>query len=75
MLKPIMERLQRDNGARVTFVDLDVGIAKAAALKYDVLSVPTVIVLKDNVEVGRVIGLKLQREYQALIDKAHEANV
>ena len=69
MLIPVMERVESAN-TDVHFIQIDVDKNRDLIKEVGLNSVPAVMVYKDGKEVGRILGLKLQRDYQELIDNA-----
>lgn len=63
--KPLMESMQ--NEMPVTFIDVDA--SPQTAQQYNVRSVPTTIVLKNGMEIGRVVGAKPKDEIRALYNR------
>ena len=53
----------------VLFTEHDVDDDFEEASKYDIKSVPTVIVIKDGVEVNRVIGLSTKSKYTGILNE------
>jgi thioredoxin 1 len=60
-----MESMQ--NEMPVTFIDVDASPQTAA--QYNVRSVPTTIVLKNGMEVGRVVGARTKEEIRAIYNR------
>lgn len=63
--KPIMESLQ--NEISITFIDVD--SSPQTATQYNIRSVPTVIVLKNGMEIGRAVGVKTKEEIRSLYNR------
>jgi thioredoxin 1 len=75
MLGPVIEDLHNDNKDKnVTIGKLNVDEHGTVAAKYSVRSIPTVIFLRDGVEVEgtKIVGLKSKSEFQAVIDELLE---
>ena len=53
-MEPILEQFTADTGILVAGVDID--NSPELAQEYDVMSIPTLVYLKEGVEVGRQIG-------------------
>ena len=69
MLTPIILKLSEENELKdVTIgkINVDTGIELGA--KYGVRNIPTIIYLKDGLEVDRTTGLKTKEEIQNKID-------
>ena len=62
MLTPIMEQV-KGNFSDIDFQNIDIESQYEIAQKYDVRSVPTVIIEKNGEEVGRYAGLQSQMTY------------
>lgn len=56
--------------ANVSFAECDADEQPDILSSYHIKSLPTVVVLKAGEEIGRIEGLKLQADYQTLIDAA-----
>ena len=65
MFKPLMESMQ--NELPIQFIDVDSSPQTAA--QYNIRSVPTTIVVKDGMEIGRVTGAKSKEEIRALYNR------
>lgn len=67
MMSPMIEELANEVGEDYIVGKLNVDEAPETAAKYGVQSIPTVIVFKKGVEVGRSIGFKNKEELKALL--------
>ncbi len=67
MMAPILEELEKQWGDSVEVVKINVDENPTEAQKYRVLSIPTYIIEKDGVEVGRKIGFTPKTEINKLI--------
>ena len=67
MLGPVLEQLAADR-PDVTVAKVDVDEQRELAIQYRVMSVPTVIFLKDGKEVDRKIGVREPAEYTERLD-------
>jgi thioredoxin 1 len=56
MIAPIVEQIARENEGKVTVGKLDVDANGETALKYGVMSIPTLILFKDGQPVERLVG-------------------
>lgn len=56
MLAPVLDSLEEDYEDKVKFVKLDVDEAGDIARDYSVMSIPTLIIIKDGEEVAKQIG-------------------
>jgi len=58
MLVPVLEEVAAEMKGKVSFIKVDVDSCQKTAAKYEVTSVPTIILVKDGQEVGRIVGLR-----------------
>ena len=69
-LKPIFEEVRNGYGSNIVkFEEYDVDEASDVASKYNIRSVPTVIVEKNGQEVGRFAGVQSKIAYVNLINE------
>jgi len=66
MLKPVLEKmaLEKDN---IKFVSINVDNNENLARKYNVFSIPCLVVIKDGEEINRSVGLISREELVELI--------
>ena len=58
MIAPIVEELAQEMAGKVTIAKIDTDQAVNVAAKYEVTSIPTLILFKDGQVAKRVVGLK-----------------
>lgn len=63
--KPIMESLQAE--MPITFIDVEA--SPQTATTWNIRSVPTVLVIKNGMEIGRAVGAKTKDEIRALYNR------
>jgi len=63
--KPIMESLQSE--MPITFIDVEA--SPQTATTWNVRSVPTVLVIKNGMEIGRAVGAKTKEEIRSLYNR------
>lgn len=68
MLGPVMEQLADRYDGKAVVAKVDVDEQRELAIQYRVMSVPTVIFLKDGKEVDRKIGVREPVEYTERLD-------
>jgi thioredoxin 2 len=56
MVSPIVERIARDNAGRLKLVKLNVDEAPALSQRYRVQGIPLLVMVRDGVEVDRLVG-------------------
>jgi len=62
MLAPVIDDLARDYAGRVVFGKLDVDENPRTAMNFGIMSVPTLLVIKDGKLVGQIVGA-VPRDY------------
>ena len=67
---PAVENLSRVYQGQASFIQVDVDQHQAEALECMVLSIPTLIVLKNGNEICRLVGLHTQEAISKALDKA-----
>lgn len=66
-MEPIIEEIEKELGDKVEIVKINVDEKPDEASKYGVMSIPTYIVLKDDKEVGRKIGVTSKSDLLKLL--------
>lgn len=56
MIAPIVDELARDYAGRVTVAKLNVDENPETAMRFDIMSIPTLLIMKNGKEVDRIIG-------------------
>ena len=69
MAAPIIDELAGEYNGQVVIGKVDVDQNQQAASKYGVMSIPTVIMFKDGVEVDRKIGFGGRGGYEEMLKK------
>jgi len=75
MIAPIVEELAGEYEGRVKFAKLDVDRNPATAMRYNILSIPTLGVFKGGEMVDRIIGYMPKAELKRRIEAALGATV
>ena len=70
MVSPVVDELANDYEGRVKFVKVNVDQANELASKYNVFSIPTLLLLKKGEIVGQQVGAASKESYQNMIDRA-----
>ncbi len=68
-LAPTIEELAKELAGKVLIAKLDVDENPATAEKFQVYSIPTVVLLKDCCEVDRIVGLCPKKQYDSALQK------
>jgi len=64
MVSPIIEELAEEYKDSVTVAKVNVENEKALAVRSKVMSIPTVVLFKDGVEVKRIVGAEPKEVYE-----------
>jgi thioredoxin 1 len=68
MIAPVLEELDSEMGDKVKIVKLDVDDNQETAAKYGVMSIPTLLVLKNGEVVDKVIGFQPKEALAARLE-------
>ena len=69
ILAPVMEKLAEQYDGKAVVAKVDVDEQQMLAIQYGVMSVPTVLFLKNGEEVGRLVGVQPAETYAQTLDK------
>jgi thioredoxin 1 len=73
-LAPVLEELAREMGGKVSFARIDVDRSKEIANELNIERVPTLLLFKGGMLVGRIVGAapkeKLRRQILEIFEKA-----
>lgn len=69
MIAPILEELDQSHGDKAKIVKLDVDDNRKTADKFGVMSIPTLLVLKDGEVVDKTVGFQSKELLEDLINK------
>lgn len=69
MIGPIVEELAEDFAGKAKICKLNVDDNNATAVKYNVMTIPTLIIFKDGNEVERIVGVRPKPELAAAVTK------
>ena len=69
MLKPVLEQMATESDD-YKIVSIDVDENEDLAIKYQVSSIPCLILFKDGKEINRVIGLRSKSEIESILKGA-----
>ena len=72
MVGPVVEELAVDYDGKVNFVKVNVDQAGELASKYNVFSIPTLILLHKGEIIAQQVGAGSKETYQNMIDRALE---
>ncbi|NHM91436.1 MULTISPECIES: thioredoxin [Staphylococcus] len=69
MIAPVLEDLANDYDGKADILKLDVDQNQATAAKFEVMSIPTLIVFKDGEPVDKVVGFQPKENLAQVLDK------
>ncbi|NDQ37269.1 thioredoxin [Staphylococcus aureus] len=69
MIAPVLEELAADYEGKADILKLDVDENPSTAAKYEVMSIPTLIVFKDGQPVDQVVGFQPKENLAEVLDK------
>ncbi|WP_053038774.1 thioredoxin [Staphylococcus aureus] len=69
MIDPVLEELAADYEGKADILKLDVDENPSTAAKYEVMSIPTLIVFKDGQPVDKVVGFQPKENLAEVLDK------
>ncbi|MBT2754519.1 thioredoxin [Mesobacillus foraminis] len=69
MIAPVLEELDSDMGEQVKIVKVDVDENQETAAKFGIMSIPTLLVLKDGEVVDKVVGFQPKEALAGLLGK------
>jgi thioredoxin 2 len=69
MIAPVIEELASEMAGRVRFAKLNVDENPATAARFDVRSIPTLLVLKAGQEVDRIVGAQPKSEIKRRLER------
>ena len=67
MIAPIVEQIASENDGKITVGKLDVDANGETAMKFGVMSIPTLILFKDGEPVERLVGYRPKEQLMAKI--------
>jgi thioredoxin 1 len=68
IMEPIIDELKEEFSDKIEIEKVNVDEKPELASKFGVMSIPTFVVLKDDKEVGRKIGVTSKAELQKLLE-------
>lgn len=69
MLAPIIEELAREYEGKVKVGKVNVDDEAELSLRFNILSIPTVILFKEGKEVNRLVGFSMKEDFEEMINE------
>jgi thioredoxin 1 len=70
MIGPVIEELAKDNAGKAKIAKLNTDEAQELAMRYDVQSIPTIMIFMNGEVVDRFMGVQPKQRLQQAIDAA-----
>lgn len=70
MVGPIVEQLAQSLEGKVKVSKLNVDQNQEIAMKYDIQSIPSLVLFKNGNEVARIVGLSPKEKYEKFVNNA-----
>ncbi len=58
MLTPVINQVAEELHGKARFVKVDIEVSQHVAAMFQIMSIPTLVLIKDGQEVGRLVGLR-----------------
>ena len=68
-IAPVVEQIASENDGKMSVGKLDVDVNGATAMKYGVMSIPTLILFKDGQPVETLVGFMPEKQILAKVEK------
>lgn len=75
VMKPVLATLAAEYTGRARIVAIDVDHEQLVAQQYNVRSMPTLVILRDGREVGRIVGSRPRAFVAGVLDRALAGDV
>lgn len=69
MLAPIIEELAKEYEGKVKVGKVNVDDEAELSLRFNILSIPTVILFKEGKEVNRLVGFSMKEDFEEMINE------
>jgi thioredoxin 1 len=70
MIAPVLDELSKEYDGKVDFLKLDVDHNQQTAAKYNVMSIPTVLVFKGGKPVSHMMGFRSKADVKRSLEEA-----
>lgn len=76
MIEPVIQRLAREYAGRIKVVEVDVDAEQGLAARWQAMSIPLLVLVKDGREVDRIVGAlpsaELERRVERIVEHDEE---
>ena len=70
MVSPIIDSLSKEYAGKVKFVKVNTDDNQSLAARYDIMSIPTVMVFKSGRMIDKIVGAATPQMYRKKVDSA-----
>ena len=70
MIAPILDELAEEYSGRITFARMNVDQTAKTAARYQVMSIPTLLLFKNGEPISNMVGLRPKEELKRSLDDA-----
>lgn len=70
MIAPVLDQLSKEYEGKVKIVTVDVDQEQKLAMRYNVMSIPTLLLFKDGQVLGQVVGFQSKPMLEKFIQRA-----
>ncbi len=70
MVAPVIDELAEEYNGKINFVKVDVDQNPKTPAKYNVMSIPTLLIFKNGEPVSHMVGVRSKRELKRSLDAA-----
>ena len=70
MVAPVVEELAEEYEGRISFAKLDVDQNPKTAVKYGIMSIPTLLIFKKGEPISQIVGFRPKEELKRSLDTA-----
>ncbi len=71
MVSPVIEKLAEKYGGKLKVVKVNVDDNQALAMKYNIMSIPTIMLFKDGKAMDQAIGAAPSEFYEKMLQRNH----
>ena len=69
-IKPALARLEKEYAGKLEIKQVNVDEHPELALKYQVMAIPTLLLVRDEKEIARIVGVRGYKEIKEKIEKS-----
>jgi len=62
MIAPVVEELAREFAGKIVFGKLNVDVCPGTSARFGIMSIPTLLVMKDGEEIERLVGFRSKEQ-------------